>query len=221
MEMGIFYLVAFIIIVIVVLTFYFSKKAVIKRKLKKAEQKRIADFRDGDIAKIVGEVEFVDKPLMAPLSNRECSCYYVHIEQKVTSGKNSHWKTLIEEEVACKFLIKDGSQYAFINDDNIKSYIVQDRNYSSGFLNDASNHLEQYLNSKGYESEGFLGLNKTLRYKEGILEKGEEIAVLGKGEWKNSELVGLPAKYGRVLEITSLDEAIYLSDDPDTTMVYN
>jgi len=34
----------------------------------------------------------------------------------------------------------------------------------------------------GFKSEGFLGFNKSIRYKEGILENGEEIAVFGKGK---------------------------------------
>ena len=62
-------------------------------------------------------------------------------------------------------------------------------------------------------------MNRTIRYKEGVLEKDERIAVLGKGEWKEVGQLGLPEKYGKVLEIRSSDEeAIYLSDDPDTTL---
>ena len=71
----------------------------------------------------------------------------------------------------------------------------------------------------GFKSEGFLGFNKSIRYKEGILENGEEIAVFGKGKWIAAKLLDLPEKYGKVLEITSNEnEAIYLSDDPQTTI---
>lgn len=94
-----------------------------------------------------------------------------------------------------------------------------DKSYNSGFLNDASENLEKYLNSKGYDSEGFLGFNKTLRYKEGILENGEQIAVYGKGERKDASALNLPDKDGKVLEISaSKDIAVYLSDNPDTTL---
>ncbi len=214
-----FIVIALVFVIIIIISSFFSKKAKIKRKLKKAEFKNIGNFKEGEIAKIVGNVEFVDDPLIAPLSKRKCAYYYIHVEKKVSSGKRSHWKTIIEEELSCKFLIRDGSNYAFINDQKRKCYIVQDKSFSSGFLNDATDHLENFLRSRGYESEGFLGFNKTLRYKEGILESEEEIAVFGKGKWKYAEQLELPKKYRRVLEITSSEGVpIYLSDDPDTTL---
>ncbi|MBR8535498.1 hypothetical protein KDU71_08000 [Carboxylicivirga sediminis] len=205
-------------IVVIVLASFFNKKALIKRKLKKAVLKHLSDFRDGDVAKVVGTVEITDEALVAPLSNRKCAYYHVLVEQKVSSGKSSHWKKLIEEEVAGKFVIRDGADYACIGRGQLKSYIVQDRNFSSGFMNDASEQLEWYLNHKGYESENMLGFNKTLRYREGILEEGEEIAILGKGVWKSAQSLNLPEAYGRVLEIAEdADIPVYLSDDPSTT----
>jgi len=119
---------------IMLYSYFFSKKAIVKRKLKNAEHKKIANFKDGEISKIVGNVEFIEEPLISPLSNRKCSFYYVHIEQQVSSGKTSKWETLIEEEVSSNFLIREDENYAFINDNNLKCYIVQDESYSSGFF---------------------------------------------------------------------------------------
>ena len=193
--------------------YYFSKKAIVRRKLKKAAGKKITDCVSGEIAKVVGKVEFVGKPLIAPLSGRPCAYYCVLIEKG--SGKN--WETLIEEEVAGTFVIRNGKYCAHINCDNVTSYLVEDREYSSGFMEDATEVLEKYLRDHGQESEGFLGFNKTLRYKEGVLEQGELMAVVGRGEWKNANEVKLPDSYGRVLVISSTDEeAVYLSDDPET-----
>ena len=219
MNSLIFLLILAVVGAIFFVSYYFSSKAIIKRKLKNSEFKKIADFKNGEVAKIVGTVEFIGSPLYSPLSKRECAHYYIHVEEKVGSGKNSKWETLIEESISSKFLIKEEEHYAFINDNKLKSYIVQDISYSSGFLNDATKDLEEYLKSKGEESEGFLGMNRRIRYKEGILEKEERIAVRGKGEWKEFSQFGLPQKNGMVLEIRSSDEeAIYLSDDPDTTL---
>ena len=219
MTETIFFVIVIVIIAIFLISYLFSKKAIVKRKLKNAEFKSIGDFKDGEMAKIIGNVEFVNKPLISPLSNRRCSYYYIHIEQQVSSGENRRWKTIIEEEVSSKFLIREGGNFAFINDNNLKCYIVQDKSFSSGFCNDATENLEKFLNNKGYKSEGFLGLNKTLRYKEGILEREEKIAVFGKGIWKDVTTLELPEKYEKVLEITSNEGiAIYLSDDPDTTL---
>ncbi len=196
---------------------YYSRKAVVKRKLKKAVDKKISDFVSGDIAKIVGKVEIVGSPLVAPLSGRLCGYYYVYIEQRVSSGKGSHWQKLIEEEKAGSFVVRDGRYCAYINSSNVKSYLVQDRVYNSGFMEDATEVFEKYLNEHGQKSEGFFGMNKTLRYREGVLEPGELIAAIGRGEWKTAGQLGLEGDFDRVLVISSTEtEPVYLSDDPDT-----
>ncbi|MHC1702354.1 MAG: hypothetical protein AB9846_00470 [Tenuifilaceae bacterium] len=209
--------VGLVIVAIVLASLYFSKKAVIKRKLKKAVGQKISSFISGDIAKVVGKVEFVGEPLIAPLSGRRCAHYYVLVEEQVSSGKSSHWNKLVEEEVAGTFVIRDGRHCAYINSKNVKSVLVEDRQFSSGFRNDATPELEKYLNAHGKKSEGAFGWNKTIRYKEGVLEEGELIAVMGRGEWKNAEFVQLPDSYDRVLAISSTEEEpVYLSDDPET-----
>ncbi len=205
------------ILMIVLISLYFNKKAVIKRKLKKAIGKRISDFISGDIAKVVGKVEYVGEPLIAPLSGRRCAYYYVLVEQQVSTGKSSHWENVIEEEVGGKFVIRDGRHCAHINSRNIKSVLVEDRQYKSGFGNDATSELERYLNAHGQKSEGTFGWNKNMRYKEGVLEEGELIAAMGKGEWKTADQAQLPDTYDRVLEISATEqEPVYLSDDPET-----
>jgi len=209
--------VGLVIVAIVIASLYFNKKAVIKRKLKKAVGQKISSFVSGDIAKVVGKVEYVGEPLIAPLSGRRCAYYYVLVEEQVSSGKSSHWSKIIEEEVGGTFVIRDGRHCAYINSKNVKSVLVEDRQFSSGFRNDATPELEKYLNAHGQKSEGAFGWNKTIRYKEGVLEEGELIAVMGRGEWKNAEFVQLPDSYDRVLAISSTEEEpVYLSDDPVT-----
>ncbi|WP_417601330.1 hypothetical protein [Owenweeksia hongkongensis] len=205
---------------IMIYNFFFSKRARINRKLKKAPSRKISEFKDGEVAKIVGEVFPIGEQLLAPLSKRECSYYYVLIEQKKSSGKNSYWRTIIENEVSHKFLIKEGEHYALINDTRVMSNIVIDKEYSSGLLNDATMQLESYLKKHNHESENFFGFNKQLRYKEGILETNERVSVLGQGQWKSAEELELPLEYGNILVLTAADdEHIYLSDNPETTQV--
>lgn len=207
-----------VFIAIVFFVVFFSQKAIVKRKLKKANSKRISRFRTGDTAKVIGKLTFIEQPLIAPLSKRKCAYYQLHVEQMKTSGKNTSWKTLIKEEQYTTFLIEDAGFYAIIRMNNLQSYVVRDRKYSSGFLRDATQNLESVLNSRGYSSEGLLGLNKKLRYSEAVLEEGETIAVFGKGVWKSAKELGLPNSYNRVLEIMADNKnSVCLSDDPSTT----
>ncbi|MES2485500.1 MAG: hypothetical protein V4581_06070, partial [Bacteroidota bacterium] len=158
---------------------YYSTKAVVKRKLKKAKLKRVHEFKSGQTAKIIGRVESTGKVLVAPLSGRKCVYYYVLVEKKVSSGKSSRWDTLIEDEDETGFVLRDGNKYAYIEDRNLKSYVVDDAHYKSGFMNDATHDLEAYLNKHGHNSENYFGFNTTLRYREAVLELDEAVAAFG------------------------------------------
>lgn len=214
MEAPIIVIVIFVVIVIIVLINSFTQKAIIKRKLRKTPSKEIKDFRNGDVAKIVGKVEFAKKPLIAPLSGRECTYYNILVEKRVSNGKSSSWKKIIKEEVSQDFIIREKDKIAIIDTQNIKSYLVPDKKFTSGAFNDATPNLESYLHKHGHESKGFLGFNKSIRYKEGVLEKGETVAVVGTGKWtETSELV----QNTRVLKIIAQNEIpVFLSDSPDT-----
>ena len=207
-----------VIAAIVFFSHYFSKKATVIRKLKKAPLKKISGFTNGETARIAGKVQCTGEPLTAPLSGRKCACFSVLVEQKVSSGKSSHWKKLIGEEVAGEFVVRDGNSYARVDFSHVTSYIVLDRNYSSGFFQDATEELTRYLHRHGVESENYFGWNRTIRYREGILEEGEMIAVVGKGTWERVDTGQLSDEYGKVLRISAPEEApVYLSDDPKTT----
>jgi hypothetical protein len=205
--------------IIIVVALLFNKKAIIKRRLRKFPVVPLNEFKDGDYGRICGKVVLAEEGLIAPLSGRKCAYYYVHVEQKVSSGKSSHWDTIIEEERSGNFVVQQGSHCALINAEKLKSYIVQDRNFSSGTFHDADANLESYLNRNGKKSTGIFGLNKTLRYREGVLEPGEMIAVAGYASWKYTERTDIPAPYGKVLVFSSENgKAVYLSDDPDTVI---
>ena len=209
-----------IVLSVIIYSSYFSNKAVIKRKFKKTQHKKISEFADGDVAKFTGIIESVDAPLISPLSHRACTHYSVLIEQKVSSGKSSSWKTIIEKSDSNTFIIRGENACAYINGGRQKRHIVMDREFSSGFMDDAKLHLQDYLKKHGHTSENFMGMNKTLRYKEGVLELGEKVAVLGKGEWKSPEELKLPKELGKVLAITDTnDDYVYFTDEVETTRI--
>lgn len=201
-----------VVLTIIILSKAFSKKTIVLRKLKRTPSKKIRDFRNGDMAKIVGEVEFTKLPLKAPLSGRECTYYYVLVEKQVSNGKSASWKKIIEEEITEDFIIREGENIALIDTNIVKSYLVPDKKYKSGFLNDATSNLESYLHKHGLESKGLFGMNKTLRYREGIIEAGETVAVVGTGQWTE---VSKEFPNKRILKIAAKPEnPVYLTDDP-------
>lgn len=205
---------------LIFLGFFFSKKAVVKRALRKTPYKRIHEFVNGEKGKVVGRIVYAGQTLQAPLSKRRCAAYHVEVQELQRRGKHSSWVTIINDEKRADVVIHDGMGYAYVEPQHIQSYLVQDANFSSGTFKDASPELTEYMRMHGRDTTGFLGFNKSLRYKEGILEQGETVAVVGVGTWGSARGKNLNLNNDRLL-IMNVDEKgkLYLSDDPDVTKV--
>lgn len=213
----------FIIMVlgVIVLMYFSSRKVLVRRKLKRSPLVHIKEFKDQEVATIQGKVQYAKRPLIAPLSGRPCAHFRIIVEKKVKSknhstSQQSSWQKIIEDEQSSPFLILQDGYAAILDHQSRLSYLVEDRKYSSGFLNDASKKLENYLKSHGHRSENLLGFNKTLRYKEGVLEEGEHVAARGIGKWVASSELSLAIDAEKVLLLVAPeDDSLYLSDDPN------
>lgn len=121
-------------------------------------------------------------PLIAsPMSNLRCIYYRFKIEEYRRRGKSSHWVTLIDEKNHTRCAIDDGTGTADVELLGAEMHLTTDGVHRSGFLNDATPQLEQLLRDRGLESKGII-FNKSLRYKEWILNEGDELYVLGNVE---------------------------------------
>lgn len=165
----------------------FSARARRRQLLRKAKGVRISQARDGQLVKVVGRLHYADgeEPLRAPLSDRFGAFYVVEVEEH-KRGKNERWKEIIRERATHQTIWIVGAaegERALVDLGVADVELVMDARYESGFFNDASPRLESFLAAHGYGSEGWLFnkyLNKALRYREGVLEQGERIAVLGR-----------------------------------------
>lgn len=212
-----FFVIGFVAIVIYAV--YTNKSARVRRKLKQAEFKPIKDFKSFDEAKIVGRIELVDAPLLAPFSLRKCACYHAIVEEQARSGRSTYFHTIKEETVSTRFIIRDGEHIAYINDRNVQSHIVQDKEFAASNTSIPPDHVLSYLKKMEYKKYDLYSLPNTLRFLEGILEPDEQVAVFGQGIWKSADQLGLPPELGDVLEIKSTSEdSVFLSDDPKTTL---
>jgi len=211
-----FIIIGCIIFAVFVYNYYFSRSAIVKRKLRNTGAKKMSEFRNGDVAKVAGTIKYAGKTLTAPLSGRKCVYYSILVEEK-SGGKNSHWSTIIEEEVSADVVIADGNHYATINTRLVKSHLIPDSQYFSGFLNDPTEEMERYLARHNKDSTSLFGFNRSLRYSEGVLEQGEIVTVVGKGYWKKKALTKLSLPSENVLELgpdTDTSEPVYFTDDP-------
>lgn len=198
------------IIIFGISSYYFGRKQTLLRKLSKFNFKHITQFRSNELTKITGKVLHVHEPFVAPFSKRKCVAYVIKIEQKKSSGKNSYWKTLVEQENIQDFFIEDKGEVAIIKPvkipKNYFNYFEEDKSVSSGFLNDPSPEFKKVLDYHNINSENFLGFNKKLRYSERIIEVGETITVAGIAKWKSVKEPISGYNYSKIAALESSPE---------------
>jgi hypothetical protein len=155
---------------------FFSRAAKAKRALKEAVPVPLSEAMDSMIVKIIGRLELLDpaNPLVGPLSERPCAHYALAVEQK--SGKHS--STIIDEKQTQDFWIVDESGRALVQANIAQILLTIDARRKTGTGKDAPPRLEKLLQERGKKSKGWV-FNKNLRYREGALEPGETIAVMG------------------------------------------
>lgn len=204
-----------VVVVIMILLVFFSKKNKILRELKKSPSKPINTVKDKEYVRLHGQVEVIDQPLKAPLSGRDCVFYHVRVEVK---GDKSY-QTIINDFNHQDFYLNSGSEKCKIKSGNKKTslvYLETDHERKSGWRNDATARMENYLAKHGKSSKSWLfKANKTMRYKEAILEPGEDVVVKGIANWKRLDQPLEGFSYSRLLELSGdLNKKLLVTDLP-------
>lgn len=179
MTPAIFLVLMVVALIVIVLAAMFNESARLRRLLRNAPRVSIKEFPDGGVGKIVGTLEYLDEPLTAPLSQRPCALYDVLVEEK-TGNKNKYWRTMVTTSENVRFRIRDDTGYAIIDPTYAQFTIVKDNHSQSGTFDDPTEVEKAFLSRHGQTGTGWV-FNKTLRYREGVLEAGEEVAILGFG----------------------------------------
>jgi hypothetical protein len=208
------------IIIIGFVSYYFSKKQILIRSLSKIPLRRVTNLRQNEISKLYGKALHVKEPLIAPYSKRKCIFYQIKIEQKVSSGKSSRWKTLIEEERVQEFFLENNGDMVIIKPQkhpkNYKCFLVKDKKQNSGTFNDASPRFEALLKAYNIESTNWFGFNKKLKCEEGVIEIGEYIIVAGVAKWKSLSEPLPEYPYSKIAELESNEkQKLLISDLPE------
>lgn len=173
-----FVIVGVLVVGFFAVSYYFSTEAKLTRLLKAAPRYSIQAAPESQQIKLVGRVSYLSEPLVAPLSGRRCACYQIIVQEK-RGGKNKHWVEIIRDEDRRDFMLTDETGRALIKAQDAKLLIDRDGKFTSGTFNDATPELNAFLEKFGKESTGFFGLNRTMRYYEGIIEDTEDVVVCG------------------------------------------
>ncbi|RUO38612.1 hypothetical protein CWE13_02915 [Aliidiomarina shirensis] len=197
--------------------------------------------KENELVRIQGELVLIGSPLIAPFSGKECAAFETRastMETVVTvTTIGSHveskqiWVTLKTASDTSDFLIKCKDSYALVRVQECKLKIHEDiihdeNSYDKdrgGFLSEHENTIrENALTRMNHSSRNFIGTYaQNIKFEEGLLEQGEQVAVRGVGKWVNvadlEELSFLLSKgVDKIFEIrNSADYQLYISDSLD------
>lgn len=127
---------------------------------------------------IKGKVNFLEEKLISPLSQVPCVYYKFKVEVERSSGKSSHWHTMVNESKSVRFAVQDHSGMAIIEMEGAKLKFNIDSKGRTGLFKEASEELERALSSYNKSSKGWF-FRKTIRYTEIFVEEGDELFVIG------------------------------------------
>lgn len=209
-----------IFILIVILANYFSEKQKVKRILTKLPNRKIISLRSKEFSRVTGTAKSIKEPFIAPLSKRKCVFYRIKIEQEKSNGKSSSWETLVDEERFQEFILDQNGEYVIVGltqyPKNFLCHLVVDEKTSSRTFKKPMPEFESLLNHYNIKSKGFLGINKSLRYSEAIIELGEKITVAGKVKYRNLDVQIEGYNYSKIVELVSTDQQkIIITDLPN------
>ena len=207
----------------IVLAFLFGRASEYQKHLGAIARERtvrVADALAGTIVRIVGTLRPGAQTLRAPVSGRVCAHFDLQVWE---SAGEDGWKLVLREVSTTDFSVEDASGRAMVETSRFGAAVVLDAHWTSGTFNDATPALRQLLSRHGQKTTAFLGLNRSLRYREGALEPGERIAVVGRARWEDDPDAGAarPERGGyrstgrkQRLVLEAHAEAVTASDDP-------
>ncbi len=208
-------------VAVLVASLMWNEKAKIRRALRGAPRVDIGGLDEGRIGRLVGRVGALGEPLAAPLTGRSCVFYEATVEEYRSSGKSGSWRQVAREARGVPFVLEDGTGRAIVDPGGARVAVDIDMTTRSGTFDDATPIEEQFLARHGLRSTGWV-FNKSLRYREGVVEVGETIAVMGQGVREpDPDAVGRVGGYRsgpptRLRLGGSSRHPILLSDAPDT-----
>jgi len=209
------------VLAIVFFGWYFGHGQRLKRQLKQAKPWLLSELPEDTHGRVIGRAQVLGEQLAGPLTGRRCLYYIAMVEEQRSTGRSTYWRTIASETRGVPFVLEDGTGRAIVDPNGAQVALDFDGNSKSGTFNAADPVQEQFLARHGQKSQGWV-FNKTLRYREAMIEVGETIAVLGSGVREPDPNAAPEAAYRGApatrLRLTSSPRfPLIISDDPATT----
>lgn len=134
------------------------------------------------IAEIFGKAVTNSKLIRAPFSNDECIACRVVIQEYNNYSKYKRWQTIRDTILCNEFMVEDETGRVQVDPQGATFDIPKSFENKSGWLNDPPIHTKDFLKKQNLNYEGFLGVNKSMRYIEYAIKSGDQVYVLGRAD---------------------------------------
>lgn len=195
------------VIVVIAALYYYSGYESTKRMLRKTPKRKIGSFKDGEVGKIVGKVQYYGTPLIAPLYGNECVYYRVVVKENKWRGRGRQWRTIIDKWEAVPFVVWDDNETALIAVDPFIEALENDIVAYSGTFKKPTDVQQELLKQNELGATNLLGLNRQLSFTVTTLERSDKVAVWGEGQWNEDNTI---------LHIGAGKGPVLISDAPKT-----
>ncbi len=174
------------LLIILAVSSFFSAERRNLRAIGKHKRVSIADVKEGEIVSIQGTIQPVEKPLIAPITGRRCVHYAVEVAEWVKRMRRSDWNEIVSETKAIDFSIADATGTARIETQSFNASATQDTHTESEPYLDPPKRILALLKRHSRDAVDGEGIAKRFQYREGVLEIGEAVVVVGRARWEDA-----------------------------------
>jgi hypothetical protein len=209
-------------VAVAVFVMYFRHDGQMRRKLRQASARPIADLPEDTEGRVVGIARAHGEPLVAPLSGRPCVYYTARLEREPDAtgpgGEAMPWTTVASETRAVAFVIEDETGRALVEPTAAKVELRFEPSVELGDGPGLTADQRAYLARHHVTAQG-----AKLRYSEALISIGEAIAVFGSGA-REPDPDASPAddyrgeRPTRLRLTSSSRHPLLISNDPLTTI---
>jgi hypothetical protein len=157
---------------------FFSEDRRIQRRIAALPVRRIGELGDGETARVVGRVR-AGATLVSPLTGRTCVYYRAILEEYRQHGKFGAWHVIADASNHVDFSVVDDGGEALVRMIDPTVSVNRDAHTRSGLWEDPDDLQRAFVEAHGGSAENFLGMNRALRYTEGVIEPDEAVSVVG------------------------------------------
>ncbi len=171
-----------------------------------APRAKIADVPEGAYRHIVGRVSKDKEWLRSPLTDQPCAAYVVVVEEPMSQGHMHGFRQVLSEQRAVSFAVVDESGRARVEPDVVRVELEAEESSEVGGLTTPNEAQQALLLRHGHSGA------RARRFREGILEPGAQVAVMGNARWLDDPSSASDPGYrgtgaARVLELSGRQDA--------------